>query len=161
MRKQTRNNLTRWLDLFEKDETLRPDNLMFIDSENSEDAWYTKIPAGRIPQSTTVALISAQAILWLNTMHESLTIGDGQFDDTYQGEWPSGFSVQVLGPIIDVLRSGEDLIDALYRVVVVVMEHKEEMKRKARRNNSLLRRSKRRIKRLVGCIFNRFIPKFE
>lgn len=125
------DNLTRWLDLFEKDPSLRPVGLDY------EGGWWLTNPeiilGGQAPIKKEQAedMIVGRAVKWLNTKHEGLTLGDGHFDDKYSspaGEWPfSGFSAQVWGPCIDEIRSGPNLVDALYEAVLVVFENAEKV----------------------------------
>lgn len=165
----TTTDLKRWLKLFEKDETLRPKHLKWdpewgwmirqpfkeLDDFRlpiAEDSW------NEIVEEGAEALIRDAAIRWFNTKHEGLTIGDGHFDENYRGSLSGGgffggFSVRVHGPMIDVTRSGDALIDALYEAVVAVMEEDERQDREARKRNSLLGR----FKRSLGLLWNRHL----
>lgn len=120
----TTTNLTRWLELFERDETLRPKGL-----SHAGELWWLESPVIEyipIQDEQAELLIIGRAIQWFNTKHEGLTIGDGPWDEKYTGRWPSGFSVEVISPVIAKnIQSGETLIDALYESVIVVLENEE------------------------------------
>ena len=135
-------SVQRWEKLFQKDSTLRPDNLMLIVAE-----WHMKVPEGRVPLTTVKALIVDSAIRWLNGKHESLTIGDGSRDPDYKGVWPCGYSVEVISPVIaENVQSADTLIDVLYKAVMFVMDREAEMIREDKKRNSLWGRIKRRLK---------------
>lgn len=123
------DNLTRWLKLFERDVTLSPPELFYF-----HKSWW--IDEARIRDEFVELLIIASAVKWCNTRHEGLTIGDGSWDEKYEGAWPSGFSVEVCSPIIPKeLRSGDTLIDALYEAVSWVMEWDEHLGHKPNMRN--------------------------
>jgi len=59
-------DLARWQGLWEKEEGLRPENLMFCTSaDNDGTFWHTKVPEGVVPLRTAADLIHMAAIRWL------------------------------------------------------------------------------------------------
>lgn len=146
-----KSDLTRWLKLFIRDTELRPLGLThdgevwWLESPIKDGRIYTGETADPRPVSDEHAelLIIAKAIRWFNTKHEGLTIGDGHFDEHFSGACFNGFSVQVFSPMIDEIRSGDRLIDALYETVIAVLDNTDLEEREHRKYFSRWSRLKR------------------
>ncbi len=148
---EMKSDLVRWLKLFNRDTELRPLGLThdgefwWLASPHKDGTIYLGTSAEDRPIQDVHAelLIIAKAIRWFNTKHEGLTIGDGHFDEDWTGGCPGGFSVQVFGPCIDEIRSGDRLVDALYEAIIAVLDNTDREIRKSRRDQRWWNRLKR------------------